>query len=159
MLRLRSILVPTDLTDPMAPALSVARSLARDHQARLILVNCPATPPYTTSEVIVPSVDYAGIAAEAHRHLDALAKTIVDLPVETRVVMADPGPGIVSTAEKEHAELIVMATHGRSGLGRVLMGSVAEYVLRHAPCPVLTIKATAAASWLNQSESELACAT
>lgn len=153
MLRLHSILVPLDLADPMASALSVARSLARDHQAKLILVNCPATPPYTTAEVMVPSADYAGILAEAQRSLDAVAQTIQDIPVETQVVMAEPGPGIVSLAEKDQADLIVMATHGRSGLGRVLMGSVAEYVLRHAPCPVLTIKPATAGTWVDQPES------
>jgi nucleotide-binding universal stress UspA family protein len=56
---------------------------------------------------------------------------------EHRLVMGDPATEIVRVAEEEKAELIVLGTHGRTGLSRILMGSVAEAVVRHAPCPVL----------------------
>ena len=59
------------------------------------------------------------------------------LSFEHRLVMGDPATEIVRIAEEEQAELIVLGTHGRTGLSRILMGSVAEAVVRHAPCPVL----------------------
>jgi nucleotide-binding universal stress UspA family protein len=64
---------------------------------------------------------------------------------EHRLVIGSPATAIVYLAEKEKVELIVMPTHGRTGLMRVLMGSVAEEVVRKAKCPVLTVKAAAKA--------------
>ena len=60
-----------------------------------------------------------------------------DISFEHRLVMGDPASEIVRVAKEEHPELIVLGTHGRTGLSRILMGSVAEAVVRHAPCPVL----------------------
>jgi nucleotide-binding universal stress UspA family protein len=71
-------------------------------------------------------------------------------PVELRVVVGRPFERIIETAVREQAGLIVLGTHGRTGLSRVVMGSVAERVVRLAPCPVLTVKAPTPeeASWL-----------
>jgi nucleotide-binding universal stress UspA family protein len=63
--------------------------------------------------------------------------------VEHRLVAGDPGAEILRAAREEPCDLIVMGTHGRTGLGRVLLGSVAEQVVRRAPCPALTVKAPA----------------
>jgi nucleotide-binding universal stress UspA family protein len=60
---------------------------------------------------------------------------------EHRLAMGDPATEIVRVAKEEHVSLIVMGTHGRSGFTRLLLGSVAELVIRHANCPVLTYKA------------------
>jgi len=62
------------------------------------------------------------------------------IKISTRLEQGLPGPRIVELAEAEKTDWIVMATHGRSGVSRLLIGSVAEYVLRHAPCPVVTVK-------------------
>ena len=62
--------------------------------------------------------------------------------VECVVQHGEPGPAIVSAAAQHACDVIVMATHGRTGLPRLLLGSVAEYVLRHAPCPILLVPAT-----------------
>ena len=139
MLRIQTILVPTDFSEVSAPVLQVAQALARDHQAKLVLMAAPPPPP-PSAEVYVPFSDYAGLTAEAQRQLDALTQEISGLPVETKVQVGEPGPTIVETARTCHADLIVMGTHGRTGLTRLLMGSVAEYVLRYAPCPVMTNK-------------------
>ncbi len=139
MLRIQTILVPTDFSEVSEPVLQIARTLARDHQAKLVLMSAPLPPP-PSAEVYVPFSDYAGLTAEAERQLAVQAKGITDVTVETRVQVGDTGPSIVDIANKCQADLIVMGTHGRTGLTRLLMGSVAEYVLRHAPCPVLTIK-------------------
>jgi nucleotide-binding universal stress UspA family protein len=61
--------------------------------------------------------------------------------VERRLVIGDPALEILDEAQESKVDLIVMGTHGRSGLGRLLMGSVAESVVRKAACPVLTVKA------------------
>ncbi|MCA9488798.1 MAG: universal stress protein [Dehalococcoidia bacterium] len=62
--------------------------------------------------------------------------------VECVVEHGQPGPAIVAAAEERECDVIVMATHGRTGLPRALLGSVAEHVLRHAPCPILLVPAT-----------------
>lgn len=154
MLRIQTILVPTDFSDTATQALQVARSLAHDHHAKLVLMSAPLPPP-PSAEVYVPFADYAGLTEEAQRQLTALAKTIVELPVETRVMVGEAGPSVVEIAEDSRADLIVMGTHGRSGLSRLLMGSVAEYVLRHAPCPVLTIKPAAAEHMSHEEKTSL----
>jgi nucleotide-binding universal stress UspA family protein len=62
------------------------------------------------------------------------------VPVERRLLAGDPADAIIRLAESENIDLIVMGTHGRRGLSRLLMGSGAEAVVRAAPCPVLTVK-------------------
>jgi nucleotide-binding universal stress UspA family protein len=139
MLRIQTILVPTDFSDTSADVVEVAQSLARDHAARLVLMTSPPSLP-PMSEANIPLSEMSEMTEDSRSKLNALAKTIPQIPVETRVVIGFPGPSIVAAAADCQADLIVMGTHGRSGLGRMLMGSVAEHVLRHAPCPVLTIK-------------------
>jgi universal stress protein A len=140
MLRIQTILVPIDFSETASQALDIARALARDHGAKLVLLNAPVPPP-PVHEVPVPETELTLQVEEARNQLKGMAAQITDLPVETHVMMGDAGPAIVATAKERQADLIVMGTHGRSGLSRLLMGSVAEAVLRHAPCPVLTIKA------------------
>jgi len=69
----------------------------------------------------------------------------VDTYFEHHLLSGDPGSELVHFAERENIDLIVMGTHGRTGLTRLLMGSVAEAVVRRAPCPVLTLKQPASA--------------
>lgn len=156
MLRIQTILVPTDFSDTAQHALQVARSLARDHGSKLVLMTCPPPPPPAMAEVYLPTAELHGLTEESQRQLTALAKTISELPVETRLIVGPPGVSIVVAAEECRADLIVMGTHGRSGLGRLLMGSVAEYVLRQAPCPVLTIKPATAEHLSHVEETSLA---
>lgn len=155
MLRIQTILVPTDFSEIAAQALQVACSLARDHGAKLVLMSAPLPPP-PSAEGYVPFEDYAGLSGEAECQLTAVAKNIADLPIKTRVLVGSAGPAIVETAKAVQADLIVMGTHGRSGLMRVLMGSVAEYVLRHAPCPVLAIKPKVADHLSHELDTSLA---
>ena len=74
--------------------------------------------------------------------LEAVVPTDPTVPYEHRLITGDPATAIARLAEEEQADLIVMGTHGRTGLTRLLMGSVAEAVVRRAPCPVLTYKQT-----------------
>jgi len=138
MLHIRTILFPTDFSFEADHALEVARSLARDHQARIVLMH--AATPVAAVEVYIDQADIDAIRSQARRQLEAIAARITEVPVETDVLIGEPGRMIVELAEKLSADLVVMGTHGRGGVSRLLLGSVADYVLRHAPCPVLTIK-------------------
>ena len=77
------------------------------------------------------------------RTLKEVIPTDTRVSFEHRLIAGVPGPAIVELAQQENVDLIVMATHGRTGLTRTLMGSVAEEVVRKAKCPVLTIKPAA----------------
>lgn len=138
---IRVILHPTDFSDRSADALRVARTLARDQGARLILLHV-ASNEITAEGMAVMPVDprvYRELLDEMRGQLEG---PDLKYPVETQVRegMATAAE-IQRAAEELHSDLIVMGTHGRTGLGRVLMGSVAEGVLRHSSCPVLTVRA------------------
>ena len=79
---------------------------------------------------------------EARRALEKLVldKIPNDIPTDAEILTGDPVDKIVAYATDQNADLIIMATHGRGGLSHVLMGSVAEHVVRKGPCPVLTLK-------------------
>jgi nucleotide-binding universal stress UspA family protein len=97
-------------------------------------------PPLPVAEAYVPTGELEGLMDSQRRHIAELAKSIRDVPVETHVVQGVAPSAIVAVAEKCQADLIVMGTHGRSGLSRMVLGSVAESVMRQAHCPVLTVK-------------------
>lgn len=139
MLHINRILHPTDLSEPAMHSLHLAHSLARDHGAKLVLLGI-VQPPMPSAEVYVPIGEMTGQIEEMKRQLARIAATITDVPVDFNALQGEPGPSIVAVAEDVPADMIVMSTHGRTGLSRLLMGSVAEYVMRHAHCPVLTIK-------------------
>jgi nucleotide-binding universal stress UspA family protein len=138
MLSLKTVLFPTDFSAAADQALHVALTLARDHGAKVVLLSVP--PPIPPVEGYVPDQDVEQLSREAAERLQVLADGISSVPVETRVMVGAPGAAIVAAAKEYQADLIVMGTHGRTGLTRLLLGSVAEHVLRHAACPVLTVK-------------------
>lgn len=156
MLHIQTILVPIDFSDAADQALGVALSMARDHRAKLVLLTVPPPQPQAPiSEMYVPEFDDVRLIDESRRQLKSLADSIADIPVEQRLVVGSPGHSIVDVAKECRADLIVMGTHGRSGLSRLILGSVAEHVLRHAPCPVLTIKPGAEEHLSRQAETSL----
>jgi nucleotide-binding universal stress UspA family protein len=138
---IRVVLHPTDFSECSEASLQVARVLARDVGARLVLLHV------TPLEVALEG----GLAGGGDPGADRDALEVIrgqmegpDLkyPVETRLERGDPAARVLRVAGEVGAGLIVMGTHGRSGLGRVLMGSVAEAVLRRARCPVLIARST-----------------
>jgi universal stress protein A len=138
------ILYPTDFSTSGHMALEMATSLARDRGATLVIMHVEEPPmAYGGGEL------YYGIEepdrAELERMLHDVVPTDPSVPCEHKLVIGSPAQAIVKMAEEESAAMIVMATHGRTGLTRLLMGSVAEEVVRKAQCPVLTVKASAAA--------------
>lgn len=146
MLPIRTIVYATDFSVQANGAFPLACALARDYGARLIILHIHPPPEVVGGEFgYVPPPDPAEELAAVRRQLADLAPTDPAIPVEHHLVEGDPISGIVAEAHASHCDLIVMGTHGRRGLGRLLLGSVAEGVLRRAPCPVLTVKAPVAA--------------
>ena len=147
-MNVKTILFPTDFSHTGDAALALAASLARDSNARLLIVHV-AEPPavYGGGEM------YYGTMEPDTETLKAMLNEIApegtgaeesgtqsQLTVERRLITGDPAHALIRLAEEEAADLIVMGTHGRTGLMRALMGSVAETVVRRAPCPVLTLR-------------------
>jgi nucleotide-binding universal stress UspA family protein/pimeloyl-ACP methyl ester carboxylesterase len=137
MLPIRTVLHPTDLSAEAAPALRLACALARDYGARLILL-AAFPPPLTGSE----AVDRTRPDGTAGDLLAGLRRLEVDPAVRVKYQVEEGRPAdmLLAVAGDRHADLIVMGTHGRSGVRRALMGSVAEAVNRKATCPVMTVR-------------------
>jgi universal stress protein A len=136
------ILFPTDFSTLGHAALEMATSLARDRGAKLLIVHVEEPPTaYGGGEF------YDGInepdREELNRMLTEVLPTDKSVAYEQCMLVGSPAAAIVHFAAEEAVELIVMPTHGRTGLLRLLMGSVAEEVVRKAKCPVLTIKQAA----------------
>ena len=136
-----TIIVPTDFSYASDAALGYARMLATRFGASLHLLHV-VDEPGSWSEVYaaLPEIQRR-LAADAARRLEAMAACLPPpVRVSSAVVCGAPVPSIVKEAEARGANLIVMGTHGRRGMGHLLLGSVAERVVRLAPCPVLTVR-------------------
>jgi nucleotide-binding universal stress UspA family protein len=141
MLKIQTILHPTDFSERSDPAFLLACSLARDHGARLIVLHVIPPP------VLVAGGDpvAAGIIEEflnQQREKLGRLQAVGSIPeLEHRLANGDPVEEILRVAAESNCGMIVMGTHGLTGLTRVLMGSVAEGVARESPCPVVIVKA------------------
>lgn len=143
MLPFRAILHPTDFSPSSDYAQHLAWSLARDHGARLIVLHVAAPPAVMYGEIIAPLAG-GGYKDNAWKALRRLHWPEGSVPVELRVETGEPAKEILRIAQETPCDLIVIGTHGRTGMGRLLMGSVAEQVVRKAACPVVTVKSLAA---------------
>jgi nucleotide-binding universal stress UspA family protein len=154
------ILVPLDGSERAAAALSHAESIASLAKARLILLQVIPSSAMLISETAIsspsmglPTVDpfvsasqyesvEQALAEEAQKNLDEAAAPLranaVD--VETVLLQGSPADAILTYATDSKIDLIVMSTHGRTGLTRLVFGSVAESVLRRSPCPLLLVR-------------------
>jgi nucleotide-binding universal stress UspA family protein len=132
------LLTTTDFSAPATQAVTAAFELAQTFGAKLSLLHVIEVPVYAI-EVALPLED---LERDARRELALLLPEAEAAHVDvTRLVaMGVPYQKIVETATAEQVDLIVMATHGRTGLSHLVLGSVAERVVRMAPCPVLTIR-------------------
>lgn len=138
MFPVHTVLHPTDFSDRSAYALRLACALARDYDARLVVLTVAHVPVFVGGEGM-PPLSVEEIRAEAEQRLRDLEIPIDGIRVERRLEVGDPAAEILNAARLAGADLIVMGTHGRTGLGRLLMGSVAEQMVRRADCPVLTV--------------------
>lgn len=136
MAMIKKILAPTDFSDLSAKGVSYACQLAKEVGAELVVIN-------------VVLLDESNVAnrRELERHKqqldeflnDKVAGLATDLKIRKVVEPGQPYSTIVYLAENESVDLIVTSSHGRTGLSRVLMGSVTEEIIRKSPCPVLVV--------------------
>jgi nucleotide-binding universal stress UspA family protein len=139
MLPIHSILYATDFSERSAYAFRLACSLARDYGARLCVLHIAVPPVVLYGEgMVAPEPEW--YQEELIEKLHRLQPPDPKVVVEHRLLEGEPAEQIIRTARETQSDLIIMGTHGRTGLGRLLMGSVAEHVMRKAPCPVLTVK-------------------
>jgi nucleotide-binding universal stress UspA family protein len=130
-----TILHPTDFSPNSQHALQVAADLARTYDAELILLHVHSIPVALYGEgILPPEPDYHQPLEEQLHRID-----VPGVRVSRRLAEGDPVTEILNVARDQHTDLIVMGTHGRRGLKRMLMGSVAELVVRRSSCPVLTV--------------------
>jgi universal stress protein A len=141
---IRKILVPVDFSANAQVALDYAHAMARRFGAALHLVHVCEVPAVGTGSIDAYAIAYTEwsqrLGEEAERELTRLQQGIVDVPVSTEVLFGSPARAIVSAAHHDHADMIVMGTHGRGTVMHMVMGNVAERVVRTAPCPVLTVR-------------------
>ena len=137
MYNIRTILVPTDFSDWSRSAFAVASDLARANGAQLSVLHV-FPPPIAYGEVLARRQPN-GYEEVLEKEMRDVHPAPADVTVTYRLGEGDAQGLICKLAEDERCDLIVMGTHGRTGLRRLLMGSIAEHVLRQAPCPVLTV--------------------
>lgn len=138
----KTIVHPTDFSSSASEALCIACSLARTYGAKLLLLHVAERRVVSVGGMPVPPpppIDWPKLKEE----LEVVAAGIKDVEVETHLMEGEPAGAIVDFARQAGAELIVIGSHGRTGLTRLLMGSIAEQVVRKAACPVFTIKTLA----------------
>jgi nucleotide-binding universal stress UspA family protein len=144
-MEMKKILFATDYSEASRHSLPFATSLARDTGAELLIAHVTDRELYLVGERFDEELQPS--PAEMH-DLKSIVPTDPQVRYEHRLVYGEPGitetvnpaEEIVKLAQEEHVDAIVLGTHGRSGLSHLFMGSVAESVVRKAPCPVVTIK-------------------
>jgi nucleotide-binding universal stress UspA family protein len=138
----KHILVPTDLSEPAGQALEYACELARSLGAQLHLLNVISIPALGVPElgVALTASMIDDLVVENQTAIDRLAKQCSAQIGQVLVRTGDARDVINQTATELGIDLIVMGTHGRRGISRALLGSVAETVVRSAPCAVLTVR-------------------
>jgi universal stress protein A len=148
---IKRILIPVDFSDDSLNALAYGRELAKPMGAELTILYVVEPIYYATpADMYVATPNMASLLDEQRRvGIEQLARLAADLKKKgvrhrTMLDTGVPAQVIVETARRRRCDLIIMATHGRTGLVHMLMGSVAEKVVRTAPCPVLTVRHGAA---------------
>lgn len=143
--KIQRILVPHDFADAADAALAYALALADKLGARITILHAYEVPAYGYPDAFVASLEFSSEVEErASSFLQKVAAQARRPNVEIDAVLrrGSAWTEIVDAAERLPADLIVMGTHGRRGVSHLLLGSVAEKVVRCAPCPVLTVHAT-----------------
>ncbi len=138
MLPLRTILHPTDFSERSDYAYRLACALARDYGCRLVVLHVAAPQVAVYGDMIL-----APSYGPSYKDLKDKLAAMTPKPaarVEHRLEEGDPAAEILRVAKECRCDAIIMGTHGRRGLSRLVMGSVAEQVVRQAGCPVVTVK-------------------
>ena len=144
-MKIQKILCPTDFSEHSEQALEHGAGLAKLLDAQLIIAHCVEPVIYPVAYGLAP-LGNRNYEEEAREAAEAKIAPLVDklesdgVKASSLVVTGTAWLRLCEVAEEEGADLMVMATHGYTGLKHVLLGSTAEHVVRHCPCPVLTVK-------------------
>jgi nucleotide-binding universal stress UspA family protein len=147
----KKILVATDLGEVSAQALASATQMAREHDSTLVVVNVipdPLNQPWATEAY---GIDWSEVVENMRSAARGELKRVVSgitpplAAIETEVLVGAPATEIVRYASERGVDVIVLGTHGRGPVRRAFLGSVAERVVREAPCPVLIVRPAAPA--------------
>ncbi|MFO7447266.1 MAG: universal stress protein [Ignavibacteriaceae bacterium] len=144
-LNINKVLVPIDFSDYSKSSLRYAINFVKCFKAEIILVYVVEPviypPDFSMGQIAIPAVD-AEIDKQAVDELEKLARVEIpqDVKCKTIIKTGKPFIEIIETASEEDVDLIIIATHGHTGVEHILFGSTAEKVVRKAPCPVLTLR-------------------
>jgi len=142
---IKKILVPIDFSDYSKNSLRYAVNFAKQFNAEIFLIYVVEPviypPDFSMGQIAIPSVN-AEWDERAKNELENLAKTEIPEGVNVKTILKNGKPflEIIDAASEENIDLIIIATHGHSGVEHILFGSTAEKVVRKAPCPVLTLR-------------------
>ena len=143
-LTIKTILVPTDFSENSQGALEYADALARQFGATLHLMHVCQVPTLATATVdgaFISLPNWEGeLRTAAAAEMTKITKSIAGMATTTEIVFGNAAACIVAAAVEHDVDLIVMGTHGRGPIMHVVLGNVAERVVRMAPCPVLTVR-------------------
>jgi nucleotide-binding universal stress UspA family protein len=138
----KTIIAPTDFSDASFTALEYAVRFARAADGTVVVPHILHNPMSDEFRIEGHRVPFAEVKSKAEEHLAALRQDkLAGYPkCVMQVEVGDPYSEIMNIARQQKADLIVIATHGRTGLQHLIMGSVAEKIIRHAPCPVFVVR-------------------
>jgi len=146
MSNIKRILVPTDFSEPADAALAYALDLARFFGAAVSLVHVFEDPTdqtlFSEQYIPVPPDLRDELLGTVRRRLEDRVHRAAGSDISFAVLVGPTAQGIIGGARDQEADLIVMGTHGRRGVEHLLLGSVAEQVIRTAPCPVITVRSS-----------------
>jgi universal stress protein A len=143
-MHIQTILVPSDFSTYSEKAFAWALEMAEKWNARIQLLHVVPNPnyPFVVMGAYFDPAEFEGrltAAAEQQAQEFVSSHGRQTVSIDTKVFVGNPFYDICETAKEDHTDLIVMGSHGRTGLSHILLGSVAERVVRHAPCPVLVV--------------------
>lgn len=140
---IKKVLVPIDFSDYSKSALKYAVNFSKIFSAEIILIYVVEPviypPDFSMGQIAMPSLNTEW-DERAKDELEKLAKNEIGTTIKTIIKTGKPFVEIIETAKEENIDLIIIATHGHSGVEHILFGSTAEKVVRKAPCPVLTLR-------------------
>ena len=143
-IQVNRIMVPIDFSEHAEPVLEWATHLAQEHDAELLLLHAYHLPVefQQLEGAYLPQDFWESVKTEALQNLETYATGIRESGIQVRVIVCEGYPATVIEDEaiEQRADLIVIGTHGLSGIKHMLLGSIAERVVQKAPCPVLTVK-------------------
>jgi universal stress protein A len=142
---IKKVLVPIDFSDYSKNSLRYSVNFVKCFNAELILIYVVEPviypPDFSMGQIAVPAVDLE-LDRRASEELEKLGRTEIprDMKVKTIIKTGKPFVEIIETAAEENVDLIIIASHGHSGVEHILFGSTADKVVRKAPCPVLSLR-------------------